>query len=89
MRSGASKPPDSPASMASGEIEAVFLPAQGMLCASLCHRGEELLRCVQDLDQAAANGSMAGKAARTSPAKRIASSPTVVGEDASRLIAKG
>jgi aldose 1-epimerase len=60
MRGGATEPPNSPARMASGPIEAVFLPAQGMLCASLRHRGEELLRCVEDLDQAATRGSMAG-----------------------------
>jgi aldose 1-epimerase len=46
--------------LAAGDLEAVFLPEQGMLCASLRHRGAELLRRVDDLDGAAANGSTAG-----------------------------
>jgi aldose 1-epimerase len=44
----------------SGDLEAVFRPAQGMLGASLRHRGEELLRRVEDLEAAAARGSTAG-----------------------------
>ena len=43
-----------------GELEAVFLPRHGMLCASLRHRGVELLRRVRDLEAAAARGSTAG-----------------------------
>jgi aldose 1-epimerase len=43
-----------------GELEAVFLPSHGMLCASLRHRGDELLRRVEDLASAAAKGSSAG-----------------------------
>lgn len=43
-----------------GDLEAVFLPRFGMLGASLKHRGEELLRRVDDLDAAAAKGSTAG-----------------------------
>lgn len=43
-----------------GEVEAVFLPAHGMLGASLRHRGVELLRRVEDLGAAAAKGSTAG-----------------------------
>ena len=39
-----------------GELEAVFLPARGMLGASLRHRGVELLRRVDGLDAAAAFG---------------------------------
>jgi aldose 1-epimerase len=46
--------------LAAGELEAVFLPAHGMLGASLRHRGAELLRRVDDLDAAAAKGSTAG-----------------------------
>ena len=42
------------------DLEAVFLPAQGMLGASLRHRGAELLRRVSDLKTAAAKGSTAG-----------------------------
>ncbi len=43
-----------------GDLEAVFLPAHGMLGASLRHRGVEILRCVEDLEAAAAKGSSAG-----------------------------
>ena len=43
-----------------GSLEAVFLPARGMLGASLRHRGTELLRRVDDLEVAAAKGSTAG-----------------------------
>jgi aldose 1-epimerase len=43
-----------------GELEAVFFPGYGMLCASLRHRGSEILRRVDDLDTAAAKGSTAG-----------------------------
>jgi aldose 1-epimerase len=43
-----------------GDLEAVFLPGHGMLGASLRHRGLEMLRRVEDLDGAAANGSTAG-----------------------------
>jgi aldose 1-epimerase len=43
-----------------GELEAVFLPGHGMLCASLRHRGTEILRRVDDLDASAAKGSTAG-----------------------------
>ena len=46
--------------LAAGELEAVFLPARGMLGASLRHRGEELLRRVEDLAAAAAKGRTAG-----------------------------
>jgi aldose 1-epimerase len=44
----------------SGELEAVFLPAHGMLGASLRHRGVEILGRVEDLEAAAAEGSTAG-----------------------------
>ena len=43
-----------------GELEAVFLPGRGMLGVSLRHRGEELLRRIEDLEAAAAKGSTAG-----------------------------
>jgi aldose 1-epimerase len=43
-----------------GDLEAVFLPAQGMLGASLRHRGAEILRRVGELQTAAAKGSTAG-----------------------------
>jgi|SRR5580658_126893 aldose 1-epimerase len=46
--------------LAAGDMEAVFLPARGMLGASLRHRGEEILRRVDDLAAAAAKGSSAG-----------------------------
>lgn len=46
--------------LAAGELEAVFLPGQGMLGASLRHRGDELLGCVDDLARAATVGSAAG-----------------------------
>jgi aldose 1-epimerase len=43
-----------------GDLEAVFLPGQGMLGASLRHRGAELLGRVANLASAAAQGSTAG-----------------------------
>ena len=46
--------------LSAGDLEAVFLPARGMLGASLRHRGTELLRRVDDLEAAAAKGSTAG-----------------------------
>lgn len=46
--------------LAAGELEAVFLPAQGMLGSSLRHRGDELLGCIDGLERAAAAGSTAG-----------------------------
>lgn len=46
--------------LAAGELEAVFLPARGMVGASLRHRGDELLGRVDDLERAAAAGSTAG-----------------------------
>jgi aldose 1-epimerase len=46
--------------LAAGSLDAVFLPARGMLGASLRHRGEELLHRVEDLAAAAARGSSAG-----------------------------
>src|SRR5206468_117763 len=46
--------------LAAGELEAVFLPGRGMLCASLRHHSAEILRRVDDLDAAAAKGSTAG-----------------------------
>ena len=57
--------PDTPLNSAActliaGDLEAVFLPARGMLGASLRHRGEQILRRVDDLQMAAARGSTAG-----------------------------
>ena len=43
-----------------GDLEAVFLPARGMLGASLRHRGLEMLGRVEDLEAAAVKGSSAG-----------------------------
>jgi len=49
-----------PCTLIAGDLEAVFLPARGMLGASLRHKGEQLLRRVDDLQMAAAKGSTAG-----------------------------
>ncbi len=46
--------------LAAGDLEAVFLPSYGMLGASLRHKGEEILRRVEDLENAARRGSTAG-----------------------------
>jgi aldose 1-epimerase len=46
--------------LVAGDLQAVFLPAHGMLGASLRHRGVEILRRVEDLEAAAARGSSAG-----------------------------
>jgi len=53
---------DDPAALrlTAGDLDAIFLPGRGMLGASLRHRGEELLRRVEDLAAAAAKGSSAG-----------------------------
>jgi aldose 1-epimerase len=48
------------ASLAAWNLTAAFLPGRGMLGASLRHRGEEILRRIDDLEQAAAKGSTAG-----------------------------
>ena len=44
----------------SGSLEATFLPAAGMLCASFRDRGVELLRRLENLEAAKASGSTAG-----------------------------
>jgi len=44
-----------------GDLEAVFLPARGMLGASLHHRGAQILRRISDLQTAAAKRSTAGR----------------------------
>ena len=49
-----------PCTLIAGDLEAVFLPARGMLGASLRHKGEQLLRRVDDLQGATAKGSTAG-----------------------------
>ena len=46
--------------LVAGDLEAVFLPAHGMLGASLRHKGVEILRRVEDLEAVAARGSSAG-----------------------------
>ena len=46
--------------LAAGELAALFLPAHGMLCASLTARGVECLRRVDDLTVAATSGAAAG-----------------------------
>lgn len=46
--------------LAAGDLEAVFWPDLGMLCASFRHRGVELLRRVEDLESAKVKGSTAG-----------------------------
>jgi len=46
--------------LTAGDLEAVFVPAQGMLAASLRHKGVQMLRRVGDLQTAAAKGSTAG-----------------------------
>lgn len=46
--------------LTAGDLEAVFLPARGMLCVSLQHRGEQLLRRLENLETSAAKGSTAG-----------------------------
>ena len=46
--------------MVEGDLDAVFLPGRGMICASLRHRGAEILRGVEDLESVVAKGSPAG-----------------------------
>jgi aldose 1-epimerase len=46
--------------LVAGDLEAVFLPGHGMLGASLRHQGVEMLGRVEDLSNAAKNGSTAG-----------------------------
>lgn len=46
--------------LTAGELTAVFLPARGMLGASLRYRDIEILRRIDDLDAAATHGSTAG-----------------------------
>ncbi len=43
-----------------GDLQATFLPSQGMLGVSLRHRGVELLRRLENLEAAAEKGSTAG-----------------------------
>jgi aldose 1-epimerase len=49
-----------PISLVAGDLQAIFLPGSGMLGVSLCHRGVELLRRIDDLGAAKAKGSTAG-----------------------------
>jgi aldose 1-epimerase len=46
--------------LAAGDLVAVFRPEQGMLCTSLKHRGEEILRRVDEMDEALATGMSIG-----------------------------
>jgi galactose mutarotase-like enzyme len=46
--------------LVAGELRALFLPCAGMLCASLRHRGDEMLGRVENIEAAAAKGSTAG-----------------------------
>jgi len=46
--------------LSAGDLEAVFLPARGMLGASLRHKGVEILGRVENLEDAAVKGSTAG-----------------------------
>src|SRR5271154_3772174 len=65
-----------------GDLEAVFLPARGMLGASLRHKGAEVLGRVEDLEAAAARGSTAGIPFLYPWANRLAeSSYRVLGKD--------
>jgi len=51
---------DSAVSLVAGDLLAIFWPKSGMLCASLRHRGAELLRRIDDLKTAKAKGSTVG-----------------------------
>ena len=46
--------------LATGDLRAVFLPSLGMLGASLCHRGEELLGRVDAIESSAIAGETCG-----------------------------
>jgi aldose 1-epimerase len=51
---------DSVVALVAGDLRAIFWPRSGMLCCSLCYRGAELLRRIDDLEGAKAKGSTAG-----------------------------
>jgi aldose 1-epimerase len=61
--------------LTAGDLQAIFWPAAGMLCASLGFRGIELLRRVDDLDAARIKGSTAGIPLLYPWANRLASLP--------------
>ncbi|WP_133501288.1 aldose 1-epimerase [Cognatilysobacter terrigena] len=46
--------------LAAGELLAVFRPEQGMICTSLKHRGQEILRRLDEMDEALATGMSIG-----------------------------
>lgn len=46
--------------LAAGELLAVFRPEQGMICTSLKHRGQEILRRLDEMDEALATGMSVG-----------------------------
>jgi aldose 1-epimerase len=51
---------NSAVSLVTGDLQAIFWARSGMLCASLRHRGAELLRRIDDLEVAKAKGSTVG-----------------------------
>lgn len=51
---------NSAVSLLAADLQAIFWPGSGMLCASLRHRGAELLRRIDDLEATNAKGSTAG-----------------------------
>lgn len=63
-----------------GDLRASYLPGLGMVCASLTHRGEELLRRQRELRVAAERGSTAGIPFLHPWANRLASTTFTVGE---------
>ncbi|HKM71361.1 MAG TPA: aldose 1-epimerase [Stellaceae bacterium] len=68
--------------LVAGDLEALFLPSHGMLCASLRHRGAEILRRVENLEAGAARGSTAGIPLLHPWANRLAGSRySVAGRD--------
>jgi len=46
--------------LSAGDLFAVFRPQQGMICVSLTHRGDELLRLGDEVDDAAISGRSVG-----------------------------
>src|SRR5262245_38319662 len=60
-------------SIEAADLQAIFVPDRGMIGVSLRHRGEEILRRIEDLDAAAEKGSTAGIPLLYPWANRIAS----------------
>ncbi len=63
-----------------GDLRASYLPGLGMVCASLTHRGEEILRRQRDLRAAAERGSTAGIPFLHPWANRLAGTAFTVGD---------